>query len=93
MSENIGRRSFLLGWLGSLLACWFGRSKAQAASAPVPHLPVPAGSGKLVSLVGVVRDSDDASGLVSRLNRLALPRVEVYTYDASGRLIQVAEYT
>ncbi len=92
MSENIGRRSFLLGWLGSLLACWFGRSKAQAASAPVPHLPPP-GSGKLVSLVGVVRDSDDASGLVSRLDRLPRSIVAVYTYDASGRLIQVAEST
>lgn len=36
------RRSFLLAWLGSLLAGWLGRSQTHAA--PTPPLPPPAGS-------------------------------------------------
>ena len=37
MSFTVERRSFLLGWLASVLAGFFGRS--QAAAAPHPALP------------------------------------------------------
>ncbi len=36
MSNQLLRRTFLLGWLGSLLAGCLGRSQASAAPAPPP---------------------------------------------------------
>ena len=41
MNDKLPRRTFLLGWLGGLLAGRLSRSQAQAAPAPTPQPTAP----------------------------------------------------
>jgi hypothetical protein len=41
MDSKLPRRTFLMGWLGGLLAGWLGRAQAQAAPTPTPRPTVP----------------------------------------------------
>ena len=36
MNDKLPRRTFLLSWLGGLLAGWVGRGQAEAAPSPTP---------------------------------------------------------
>jgi len=76
MSITVGRRSFLLGWLASLLAGFFGRS--QAAAAPNSALP----PAPPLSRAGLVLPSSitDPAGSVT-----------TYVYDASGSLLSSSD--
>ena len=76
MSFTVERRSFLLGWLASLLAGFFGRS--QAAAAPKPALPPapPVAQGGLAFPCSI---TDPAGSAI------------ITVYDASGNLISCSD--
>jgi hypothetical protein len=92
MDSKLPRRTFLMAWLGGLLAGWLGRSQAQAA-------PTPSVSPPVLPLTPAGAEQDSASGATVTLTASAtphsgeaafewkvasLPDTEPFSYSASG---------